>query len=316
MESMSDIFNDKYSEFARDLQGACPELTDKIAVALALSPEERRIEFRRLVLPHCTPSNNTKEIPAFVLPGVSMPESVWEILSERSKKAIKEYLSVLSFSLMFDSDSSTDPSTAGWTAEWAKKMMNDMKSKMDNIDFAGLSEKIAKMFGASATGPGGIPELPEKFMKGQIAKLAEEIVKEFKMEDFGIEPAVMEAAGNDPSKAFQVMMEVFMQNPRNLQNTIQKLGKKLQQKVQSGALRPQELVAEAEELMKTFSENPEFVSLMESFRQAFGFEDKETAQAAGRDNDNRLSIARNRLRKKLEERKAAAAAAAAAAKKH
>jgi hypothetical protein len=41
------------------------------------------------------------------------------------------------------------------------------------------------------------------------------------------------------------------------------------------------------------------------------------AQAAGRDNDNRLSIARDRLRKKLEAKKAAAAAKeAAAGKKH
>ena len=58
--------------------------------------------------------------------------------------------------------------------------------------------------------------------------------------------------------------------------------------------------------MKTFSENPRFVEMIEAFRQAFGFEDKETAQAAGRDNENRLSIARARLRKKLEAKRAAA----------
>jgi hypothetical protein len=67
----------------------------------------------------------------------------------------------------------------------------------------------------------------------------------------------------------------------------------------------QELVAEAEELMKTFGENPQFVEMMEAFRSAFGFEDKEAAQAAGRDNENRLSIARARLRKKLEAKRAA-----------
>ena len=95
-----------------------------------------------------------------------------------------------------------------------------------------------------------------------------------------------------------------MKNPSAMQSTVQKLTKKLQQKIQSGALRPQELVAEAEELMKTFSENPQFVELMESFRSTFGFEDTEMARAAGRDGDNRLSIARARLRAKLEKRKA------------
>ena len=156
--------------------------------------------------------------------------------------------------------------------------------------------------------PGGIPQIPEKFMKGQIAKLAEEIVKELRVEDFGIDPAAMEAAGNDPTKALNMIMEVFAKNPHAFQNTVQKLGKKLALKIQSGAIRPQELVAEAEELMKTFSENPQFVEMMEAFRQAFGFEDKEAAQAAGRENENRLSIARNRLRKKLDAKKTAASA--------
>jgi hypothetical protein len=316
---MSDVFSAKYVEFARDLQGACPELTEQIEAALALSTEERRRQFKLLVLPSCSPSRNPKDRPAFVLPGVAMPDSVWEVLSLKTKKAVQEHLNILSFTLLMDSDSSNDASSTGWTMEWAKKMMDEMKEKMDNIDFSELTGQFAKIFGGlggGGSGPfNGIPELPEKFLKGQIAKLAEEIVKEFNVEDFGIDPAMMEAAGNDPSKAFQIMMDVFMNNPRNLQNTVQKLGKKLQQKVQSGALRPQELVAEAEELMKTFSENPQFVELMESFRKAFGFEDKEAAQAAGRDNDNRLSIARDRLRKKLEAKKAAAAAAAAKAAK-
>jgi hypothetical protein len=324
MESMSDVFNAKYAEFGRDLQASCPELTEQIQASLALSTEERRRQFKNQILPNCSPNRNPKDKPSAVLPGVSMPESVWEVLSLKTKKAIQEYLSVLSFTLLMDSESSSDASSSGWTTAWATKMMNDMKEKMDNIDFSELTDQFAKIFGGlgGGSGPGsgpfsGIPELPEKFLKGQIAKLAEEIVKEFKVEDFGIDPAMMEAAGNDPAKAFQLMMDVFMNNPRNLQTTVQKLGKKLQQKVQSGALRPQELVAEAEELMKTFSENPQFVELMESFRKAFGFEDKEMAQAAGRDNDNRLSIARDRLRKKLEAKKAAAAAKeAAAGKKH
>ena len=318
MESMSDVFNAKYAEFARDLQGACPELTEEIDAALALSTDERRRQFKLHILPICSPNRNPKDRPAFVLPGVAMPEPVWEILSLKTKKAVQEYLTILSFSLLMGSESSSDASSTGWTTEWAKKMMDDMKEKMDNIDFSELTEQFSKIFGGlgAGSGPGtgpfkGIPELPEKFLKGQIAKLAEEIVKEFKVEDFGIDPAMMEADGNDPSKAFKLMMDVFMNNPRNLQTTVEKLGKKLQQKVQSGSLRPQELVAEAEELMKTFSENPQFVELMESFRKAFGFQDKEAAQAAGRDNDNRLSIARDRLRKKLEAKKAAAAAKAA-----
>ena len=303
MASLGDVFITKYDEFARDLLGACPELTVQINAAIALSPDQRREQFKAQVLSSCSPSRNAADAPSYVLPGVQMPQTLWADLSDSSKKAIQEYLTILSFTYLMDTNA-PDLSGNGFTEGWAKKMMDEMKSKMAGVDFAGLSEKISKLFG-SFGGANGIPSLPEKFMKGQIAKLAEEIVKEFRVEDFGIDPAQLEAAGNDPTKALNMIMEVFMKNPAAMQGTVQKLTKKLQQKIQSGALRPQELVAEAEELMKTFSENPQFVELMESFRSTFGFEDTEMARAAGRDGDNRLSIARARLRAKLEKRKGA-----------
>lgn len=305
MASLDTIFFTKFNEFARDLHGACPELTSKIQQAVNLSADERKKQFKEQVLPHCAPSRDSAACPAFVLPGVPMPKALWQQLSITNQKTIQEYLTILSFTFLMDTTKSPDVSGADFTSDWAKTMMDDMKSKMNGVDFAGLSEKLSKLFGGFGDASGGIPSLPAKFLKGQIAKLAEEIVKEFRVEDFGLDPSQLEAAGNDPTKALNMIMEVFMKNPQAMQGTIQKLTKKLQQKIQSGALRPQELVAEAEELMKTFSENPQFVELMESFRQTFGFEDTEMARAAGRDGDNRLSIARARLRAKLEKRKGA-----------
>jgi hypothetical protein len=315
----SDIFNTKYTEFCKDLQGTCPELEEFIVKALALSPEKRRQQFKD-VLPFCAPNRDGNLRPEMVLPGVMMSAELWNSISPLSKKAIQEYLTLLSFTLLMESGTPGEGGAgagAEWNAEWAQKMMDEMKSKMSNVDFAGLSEKVFNMFKKAADGTGGIPELPPKFFKGQIAKLAEEIVKEFNIEEFGIDPALMEAYKNDPTKALNVIMEVFMKNPNALQNTIGKLTKKLQQKVQSGQLRPQELVAEAEELMKTFSENPQFVEMMESFRQAFGFEGNEDkARAAGRDGDARLSIVQARLRRKLEAKKAALAPAPAPSAAH
>jgi len=308
MDTLHDVFNKKYDEFARDLQGACPELADKIAAAIALSPEDRRNQFKKEVLSSCSPSRSADSVPAKVLPGVSMPQEIWEALSTRSKKAIQEYMTLLSFSFLLDTDFDAGAKPAEWNADWANKMMNDMKSKIGSVDFADLAEKIANMFGGAANN--GIPQMPEKFMKGQIAKLAEEIVKEFRLEDLGIDPKLMEEAGNDPTKSLKIIMDVFMKNPAAMQNTMKKLGKKLGAKIQSGALRPQELVAEAEELMKTFSENPQFVSMMESFRRAFGMVDEaEVARATGGNSDtsSRLTTVRDRLRKKLEAKKAAAA---------
>jgi len=132
--------------------------------------------------------------------------------------------------------------------------------------------------------------------------LAEELVREFKPEDFGLSTAELESS-NDPSRAFNLLMEVYTQKPELIQNAMKKITKRLQQKVQSGELKPADLAAEAEEMMKTFTDNPAFVELMEGFRTAFGFEDTDTARSAGRDGENRLSIARKRLRAKLEARK-------------
>lgn len=310
---MDMIFDSKYVEFAKDLKASCPELEDKINAALALSSEERMSEFKKQVLADCSPKRNADVCPNFVLPGVKMTDEIWSSLSSASKKAIQEYMTLLSFVFLIDAGSSGDINGAEWSADWAKTMMDDMKEKMKNVDFAGISEKIASLFGAAGASAGGglpgmpgmpglpegFPQLPEKFLKGQIAKLAEDIVKELKVEDFGIDPSIMESAGNDPTKALGLIMEALRKNPMALKTTIERLTKKIQNKIQSGALRPSELVAEAEELMKTFSENPQFVSLMESFRQSFGAFDPEMSRKTNREAENRLNIVRERLRKKL-----------------
>jgi len=311
---MDMIFDAKYVEFARDLLATCPELEVQIKAALTFDSEERMKEFKKQVLTSCSPRRDGQKCPDYVLPGVPMPQEIWASLSDKSKKAIQEYMTILSFTFLIDAGTSGDVSGSEWSADWAKTMMDDMKEKMGGIDFAGMSAKIASLFGSmggvGGAGPMGgaegsrFPELPAKFLNGQIAKLAEEIVKELKMEDFGLDPEVLKSAGNDPTKALHLIMEVLMKNPQNLQKTIQKLSKKIQQKIQSGALRPNDLVAEAEELMKTFSENPQFVGLMESFRQSFGAFNPEVARNTNREGEHRMNIVKERLRKKLAEKNA------------
>lgn len=302
------MFDAKYVEFAKDLLATCPELEVQIKAAVALETDVRKREFKTQVLTSCSPRRKGDKCPDYVLPGVAMPQELWASLSDKSKTAIQEYMTILSFTFLIDAGTSGDISGSEWTADWAKTMMDDMKEKMAGIDFAGMSAKIGSLFGSmGGVGADGsrFPELPAKFLNGQIAKLAEDIVKELKMEDFGLDPEVLKSAGNDPTKALGLIMEVLMKNPRSLQTTIQKLSKKIQQKIQSGALRPAELVAEAEELMKTFSENPQFVSLMESFRQSFGAFDPEVARKTNREPEYRLNIVKERLRKKLAEKNAA-----------
>jgi ParB-like chromosome segregation protein Spo0J len=128
-------------------------------------------------------------------------------------------------------------------------------------------------------------------------------VKEFRPEDFGLSAEELERAGNDPTQAFGLLSQIYTRNPANLQNVMKRIAKRLQEKVQRGELRPQEIASEAEELIKEFTENPAMKDLMESFKSMFGFEDPEAARAVGRDGNSRLAIARNRLRKRMNEKK-------------
>ena len=68
---------------------------------------------------------------------------------------------------------------------------------------------------------------------------------------------------------------------------------------------PGTTMLEAESLMQEFQSHPAFVELMSSFKTMFGGDMTETemARAQGDDNNVRLSLVRERLRKKLAAKK-------------
>jgi hypothetical protein len=103
---------------------------------------------------------------------------------------------------------------------------------------------------------------------------------------------------------FLILFQVFGKNPEILQKTVQKIGKRLQHKITSGAIKPQEIAREAEELMKEFSENSSFVDMLGGLKKAFGFEDMDLARQAGKEGSARLSIVKDRLKKKASEKEA------------
>jgi hypothetical protein len=150
----------------------------------------------------------------------------------------------------------------------------------------------------------GFPKLPERFLKGHMARLAQEIVKEITPADLGITPEMLKECEKDPSRAFNILISTFSNDPGIIQKTIMRIGNRLQKKVQSGSINPSEIAREAEELMKEFAENSSFVDMMSGIKTAFGFEDMDTARAAGKEGSARLASVRERLRKKLEKKQA------------
>jgi hypothetical protein len=306
--SLDSIFNSKYNEFVANLRDVFPELTPALDTAYSFCIEDRITKFREEVMPVAgNPNRNSAENPGKILPGVELTDVQWSSISSNSQSSIQEFITLLSFSILLDSNSASDFGEGG--KEAFDTFLKSMKDKMSNVDFSSFTDKFAKLFGMDGA---GIPKLPEKFMKGHIARLAEEMMRDFKPEDFGLDPDTIKECESEPSKAFEMLLKAYTSNPAILQNSIQKIGKRLQAKIQSGAIRPQQIVAEAEELMKEFSENPGFVEMMESFRSVFGMEDPDLARKTGNEQSARMAIVRERLRKKAAANQAAAAAAAAA----
>jgi len=301
MPALPKMFLDKYAEFAVDLMKTCPELKSDIDMAMFISDADKVSQFRERILPSCSPKRDHKTSPGAVLPGVFLTDELWASFSETTKSAVQQHLTLLSFCLLVDMGTKDDVNGSDWTESWAKKMMEEMKEKMGGMDFSSFGEKISKLFSEGK----GFPELPEQFKKGQIARLAEEIVKELNLKDLGLSAEDIEASKTNPAKTFEIMMNLFGKNSTILQSTVQKLSKKLQQKIQSGAIRPKELMAEAQELMKLFSDNPQFVEMMETFRSSFGAREDEFERAVGRQPSGRMSLVKERLQKKLAERKKA-----------
>lgn len=308
--STSDIFQTKYDEYAEELLATFPELETQIRSAIALDEKERLLRWQAEV--RATASGN----PETILPGVKIPDSVWTTLSAATQGAIMEYIRLLSMCCFFELG--VDASGASGTAQkWMEDAMKEWKTKLESVDFESLMGKFSSFFKTDASGADAsgspFPKLPEKFLKGQIAKLAEEIVRDIKPEDLGLTPEVMEECEKSPSRAFDILIQLFTKNPAIIQTTIQRIGKRLQQKVQSGAIRPQEIAREAEELMKEFASNSEFGDLLGSLKGmfgGFGEDDDFSFPAAGGAGNARLAAVKQRLRRKAEAKKAAAGSAA------
>lgn len=298
---LKSVFDKKYTEFCTDLEGACPELNLQISSALALDTDTRWARFHTEVNPDS--KRDMKLCPGTVLPGVVITNAMWENeLSPATRKAIQEHLTVLSICTLYEKANGDMPS--GVMDDMLKGFLNDMKEKLASTDFKKLSEKFAAMF-ASEGAASALPNMSQRFLKGKIAKLAEELVHEFRAEDFGLSQEQLLACERDPTQAFSLLLNAYTSRPDILQTSMKKIASRMQQKIQRGELRPEELAAEAEELMKECTDNPAFKEMLESMRNAFGGGDMETARAQGREGSARLTLARNRLRARLEKKKAA-----------
>ena len=313
MEQLLSIFDAKYSEFAKNLLEAVPELSTAIHASLALPVGERYQRFKDEVLPGISPKNMAAV--RTILPGVTLTDDIWTSLGSEAQNAIGQFVSVLGVCAGGYSEDNEKSST------WTDEFLNQWKDSMSSIDFEGMAKKFAEAFAATAAaattaseggateGGGSTPFFPEHLLKGQLAKLAEEIMREIKPEEFGFSKETMEETEKNPGKAFEILTDIFTKKPEVLKRVMQRVMKRLQDKIRRGDFKPQEIAKEVEELLKNMTENSAFKDLLDSLKGSFGFGDAEEAadlfKAAGRDGDARRNIVRERLKKEAARREAA-----------
>ena len=106
---------------------------------------------------------------------------------------------------------------------------------------------------------------------------------------------------SDPTKIFGYLQEVFTKKPELLMAGAKRIAQKIQAKFERGELKREDLMREAEEMMKEFSDNPMFSELFGGLTEMLSGSDKET----GNEGSARRRAVQERLRKKMEAKKAA-----------
>ena len=299
-------FDTTFHQFLEELKLTFPEFASELNAVQTKSPEENRRMFLSIWRTHTSDIVNQKDTlfaeGVDLVPGVRMTKKLWQELSVGSQTAIWKFLSSL---LLLGASESTE----GWDLSGFQHDLEEMMRKLkDGEDLPGLGnmkdmfEKISKMaetFGFKDFGDMKEKfKFPERMFKGHLAKIIQELVAEFKPEDFGITPELVES--DDPAKVFQMLQEMFTQKPEMLAAAAQKIGKKIQAKFQRGEIKREDILAEAEELMKEVSENEVFSSLFGTIGEMM----RNSEKSSGNEGSARRREVQERLRKKKAEKDA------------
>ncbi len=314
-----------YTQFLDDLSGTFPEYES--AIAAARTSESAQATFNAVWKNHTAAVAN-QDASIFdttgieLVPGAPLTKKLWKELGANTRAAIWKYLSsLLLVSAASDSDGSEFWDISGFNAHMEEMMkhLKEMGTEGNGAEGSGASgaeglfgsmggifEKLsgmAKTFGfdkfKDMSGAAAGFKIPERLFKGHIAKIAAEIAQEFKPEDFGLSPDMLES--DNPGQVFTYLQELFSRRPEMLMTAAQRIAKKIQYKFQRGEIKRDDIIREAEELMKEFSENEMFSSMFGQLSEMM----KSTDKQSGNEGSARLRAVQERLRRKQAEKASA-----------
>lgn len=310
----SSSFGATYERFLEDLKGTFPEYESALTLAGSLPDALTRfIDVWGIHTSAVAAHDGSIFSGAGVelVPGFIMTTALWNELSKNTHNAIWKHLSTLLL-IAASQGEETLWDVSGFQTSM-EEMMKHLREGGEGGEGSAFSsifaelEKMAAAFGVKASDLSGAAagfKVPERLFKGHIARIVEELVKEFRPEDFGITEEMM--AAKDPRAIFNNLQEIFTKKPDLLMSAGKKIAKKLQAKFESGSIKREEIINEVEELLKEFSDNEQFSELFGSLGEMLKSSDRTT----GNQGSARLREARERLRRRTAERDARRSAAA------
>jgi hypothetical protein len=257
----------------------------------------------------------------FVISAVRMTPALWSEISGNTQKAIWRYLRTLSL------EAAMEISMDAMTPEQMQALMDIMTAERMEAGGAEaeaaqaelfeetmghlnpLMEKLKGMMGGFMDGVDlkdfPMPEIPEHLKRGKIARLAEQLSKQFKPEEFGIDPSMLE--GDNVEEVLKRLAELYKRDPSMIMTGAKRMAEKIKQQVLGGSLKREELLAEAKEFVELFKSHPLFKEAIGKFEGLLGENGLMSMFNGGGGNapSERLRATQERLRRKIEARKAA-----------
>ena len=252
------------------------------------------------------------------LPNIDFQYFFSQDISEKTREAIWKYLQLILFTI---SNTITDSESFGDTAklfeaideEELKNKMQESMSEMLNmfdlsnndlsgVNFDDLSNNNfngVDLSGINMPDPKELNDHINSLLNGKLGHLAGEIAKET-ADELNIDV-------NNTKNVTDVFEKLF-KNPGRLINMVKKVGKKLDEKLQSGEIKESELMEEASDLMKKMKSMPGVKNMEQIFSKMGMPTGKNSkvnfnAMQSNLQRNIKLSKQKEKLRAKLEKRK-------------
>ncbi len=315
--------------FCDELRLTFPELQPQIDRALTITPAMywKAWSSNLSVLLECDFAALQAKSRGFILGAVRISDSLWAEISGQTQRAIWKYLRtlILEASMELPNEEMTPDVAQGILdilqqermksgeepdeeeVQEAKQVLEESMKHMNPLmeRMQGILGGVFGSFGTDGSGAGfTMPEIPDHLRNGKIAKLAEELSKQFNPADFGIDPALLE--GNSVEEVLQRLMDLYRNNPDLLINGAKRVAERMKKQVLSGTLKQEELIAEAKEYVALFKDHPQFKEAFSKFEMLFGDDgigNMFQSQSSGAPSE-RLRAAQERLRRKRDARAA------------